>query len=73
MGKAIDEIEEKIAATQADLDSTLKERASAEQAIAEADSTLAERRRALEAALSREGILRGALNDLNKAVEALER
>ncbi len=73
MGEAIDEIGRQVAATQAELDSTLKERAAGERAIAEADSTLVERRQALQTVLSREGVLRGALNDLKKALEALKR
>ena len=72
MSEAIDEIDRKIAATQAELDATLSERASVERSIAEADTTLAERRKTLQTVLSREGVLRGALHDLDKALEALK-
>jgi septal ring factor EnvC (AmiA/AmiB activator) len=73
MGEAIDEIEKTIVATQADLDATLRERAAVERSIAEVEGTLAERRQALQSVLGREGTLRGALDDLNRALEALKR
>jgi predicted nucleic acid-binding Zn-ribbon protein len=73
MGEAIDEIGRKIAAAQAELDATLKERAALERSIAEANQVLAESGQTLHAVLVREGTLRGVLGDLNKASEALKR